>query len=57
MTYYFYSKSDPKEEAIFKVSATNITEAINYFNKMKNLSTVDFLELYNVKGTNEDITE
>jgi hypothetical protein len=49
--YGFYSSIDPKKEIINKKHFFHYMDALKYFATMKNLSTVNFLELYTLIQT------
>ncbi len=46
--YYFYAKSDTEQESISSISANSKEEAISFFSKLKNLTQVQFLSIFNV---------
>lgn len=48
--YYFYSKLDPKKEAISSTTANSKEEAITFFSHLKNLTQEKFLSIFNVGG-------
>lgn len=48
LTYYFYSKTDPKKEVLDKIKAKDLETAIAYFTQRKNLPQDKFFELYGV---------
>jgi hypothetical protein len=46
--YYFYSKLDPKQEAIASTSANSKEDAITFFSKLKHLTQEKFLSIFSV---------
>tara|TARA_B110000503_G_scaffold97893_1_gene146773 strand:- start:3396 stop:3581 length:186 start_codon:yes stop_codon:yes gene_type:complete len=48
-TYFYYSKSDSKKEAIDKVKVASKEDAITYFASRKKMEEEVFTNLYNVK--------
>ena len=51
-TYYFFSRTDLKQEPVSKIKTSSINKAIKHFAKIKQLSIESFLQIYEV--TNED---
>ena len=48
LTYYFYSKSDPKREIIGQIQAKDLDIAVEYFMQRKNLSREQFFDIYGI---------
>ena len=46
--YYFYSKSDSKQEIIDQIQAPSLEIAVDYFTKRKNLTQDQFFEIYGI---------
>ena len=57
----FYSKNNPTQEPVGVIHATSREEAVKFFSLSKQLSTNDFLTIFEVKsytyGAQEGITE
>jgi hypothetical protein len=48
LTYYFYSKSDPKKEVIGQIQSQDLDTAVEYFLQRKNLVRKQFFDIYGI---------